>query len=37
MFGLLAVAVLSPANADQVVPGGYYLTFGNGRLLPINE
>jgi hypothetical protein len=37
IFGLLGVAVLSPANADQVVPDSYYLTFGSDILLPINE
>ncbi len=36
IFGLLAVAVLSPANKDQTVPDGYHLTFGNVKL-PINE
>lgn len=38
IFGLLAVAVLSPANEDQKVPDGYHLTFGRKPLtLPINE
>ena len=37
IFGLLAVAVLSPANKDQVVPEGYYLTFGESVKLVINE
>jgi hypothetical protein len=37
IFGLLAVAVLSPANVDQVVPDGYHLTFSGDILLPINE
>lgn len=36
IFGLLAVAVLSPANRDQSVPDGYYLSLGEARL-PINE
>lgn len=36
IFGLVAVAVFSPANADQRVPETYYLTFGLQRL-PINE
>ena len=36
IFGLLAVAVLSPANVDQSVPDGYHLTFGDD-ILPINE
>jgi hypothetical protein len=37
IFGLLAVAVMSPANADQVVPVGYHLTFGSDTVLPISE
>jgi hypothetical protein len=38
IFGLLAVAVLSPANADQTVPDGYHLTFGRRPLrLEIND
>jgi hypothetical protein len=36
IFGLLAVAVLSPANADQRVPDGYHLKFANTTLM-INE
>jgi hypothetical protein len=36
IFGLLAVAVLSPANKDQKVPDGYYLSFV-GERFPINE
>jgi hypothetical protein len=36
IFGLLAVAVLSPENGDQKVPDSYYLTFGDEKL-PINE
>jgi hypothetical protein len=36
IFGLLAVAVLSPENADQNVPDDYYLTYA-GERLPINE
>ncbi len=28
IFGLLAVAVLSPVNTDQRVPDGYHFTFG---------
>lgn len=36
IFGLLAVAVLSPVNVDQTVPAGYHLTFGNVMLL-IND
>ncbi|PYK80881.1 MAG: hypothetical protein DME38_01925 [Verrucomicrobia bacterium] len=37
IFGLIAVAVLSPANKDQHVPNGYYLTFGAEEKLIINE
>ena len=37
IFGLIAVAVLSPANKDQHVPHGYYLTFGATEKLVINE
>lgn len=37
IFGLLAVAVLSPANTDQTVPDGYHLTFGGNVVLPIKE
>jgi hypothetical protein len=37
IFGLLAVAVLSPANTDQFVPDGYYLTFGESEKLLINQ
>jgi len=36
IFGLLAVAVFSPANTDQNVPDGYHLTFAE-HVLPINE
>jgi hypothetical protein len=32
IFGLLAVAVMSPANLDQRVPDGYYLTLEEIRL-----
>jgi hypothetical protein len=32
IFGLLAVAILSPVNVGQTVPEGYHLTFGNKRL-----
>ncbi len=35
IFGLLAVAVLSPANADQRAPDGYHLAFGE-RQFQIN-
>jgi hypothetical protein len=39
IFGLLAVAVLSPANVDQRVPDGYHLTFGQNpvKCLEINQ
>jgi hypothetical protein len=39
IFGLLAVAVLSPANRDQVSKEveGYFLTFGESAKLVINE
>jgi hypothetical protein len=37
IFGLIAVAVLSPVNVDQTVPDGYHLTFGGKAKLPINE
>jgi len=37
IFGLIAVAVLSPVNQDQSVPDGYYLTFGDSATLVINE
>lgn len=37
IFGLLAVAVLSPVNRDQSVPDGYHLTFGESVKLLINE
>jgi hypothetical protein len=36
IFGLLAVAVMCPANRDQSVPDGYFFTFGPLKL-PINE
>jgi hypothetical protein len=36
IFGLLAVAIMSPVNADQVVPNGYHLTFAH-LTLPIND
>lgn len=36
IFGLLAVAVLSPANEGQTVPDGYHLTFGT-TVLPIKD
>lgn len=37
IFGLIAVAVLSPSNKDQSVPDGYYLSFGNSATMIINE
>lgn len=37
IFGLVAVAVLSPGNGDQAVPDGYHLTFGGDTVIPINE
>ena len=37
IFGLLAVAVLSPVNHDQRVPEGYYLAFSDKAQLMINE
>jgi hypothetical protein len=37
IFGLLAVAVLSPVNIGQTVPDGYHLTFGGKVKLLINE
>ena len=36
IFGLLAVAVLSPVNTNQAVPDGYHLSFA-GKTFPINE
>jgi hypothetical protein len=37
IFGLIAVAVLSPVNKNQSVPDTYYLTFGASEKLMINE
>jgi len=39
VFGLIAVAILSPANKDQATSrlDGYYLTFGDSPNLLINE
>ena len=37
IFGLLAVAVLSPSNKDQSVPDGYHFTFGDSEKLVIND
>jgi len=37
IFGLIAIAVLSPANVDQRCPDSYYLTFGAEHVLTINE
>jgi hypothetical protein len=36
IFGLLAIAVLSPVNTDQSVPDGYHLTF-DGNVFPNKE
>jgi hypothetical protein len=36
IFGLLAIAVMAPENADQRVPDGYHLTFA-GERFPIND
>lgn len=36
IFGLLAVAVFTPVNANQRTPDGYHLTFA-GTVLPINS
>lgn len=36
IFGLLAVAVMCPANIDQSVPEGYFLTFSTIKL-PIKD
>ncbi len=37
IFGLLAVAVLSPCNVDQRVPDSFFLTFGATVKMVINE
>ncbi|MCA1703056.1 MAG: hypothetical protein LC808_07205, partial [Actinobacteria bacterium] len=37
IFGLLAVAVMSPVNVGQQTSDGYYLTFGNSAVLTIND
>lgn len=37
IFGLIAVAVLSPVNDGQRIPNGYYLTYGTTDKLFINE
>jgi hypothetical protein len=37
LFGLLAVAIMSPANVGQRAPDGYYLTFGRSAVLAIND
>lgn len=37
IFGLIAVAMLSPVNVGQKVPDGYYLTIGDSERLIINE
>lgn len=37
IFGLIAVAVLSPHNRGESIDDGYYLTFGSSQQLTINE
>jgi hypothetical protein len=37
IFGLVAVAVPSPANLGQSVSDGYYLTYESSATLIINE
>ena len=37
IFGLLAVAIVSPANIGQHVPNDYYLTFGASAKMVIND
>lgn len=37
IFGLIAVAVLSPSNEGQSVPDGYHLMFGDAQKLVIND
>ena len=37
IFGLIAVAVLSPVNKCEVISDGYFLTFGPSEKLIINE
>lgn len=37
IFGLLAVAVISPINATQSIPTGFWLKFSNQPALEINE
>lgn len=37
LFGLLAVAIMSPANVGQRTPDGYHLTFGKSAVLTIND
>lgn len=37
IFGLIAVAVLAPANADKRGLDGYHLTLGDAHTLPIND
>jgi hypothetical protein len=37
IFGLIAVAVMTPNNVGQKVPDGYYLTIGDSEKLIINE
>lgn len=37
IFGLLAVAILSPHNRGQRIDDGYYLTFGSTVRMTVNE
>jgi hypothetical protein len=37
IFGLLAVAVLSPSNVSEEIPEGYYLRYGRLDPLMITE
>jgi hypothetical protein len=37
IFGLLAVAVLSPQNREEQIDGSYYLSFGASAEMTINE
>ena len=37
IFGLLGVAIMSPANVGQRTPDAYYLTFGTSAVLTIND
>ena len=37
IFGMVAVAVMSPVNRDQIAPEDYYLTFGSSATMMIND